>query len=73
MSIRIIDSLEPHQVKTTPVDGLLVVGLTQWDAEEGPNVNPVPKGARVRHERQQVCEEIIREIVLDFFLKVPIP
>jgi hypothetical protein len=73
MLIWIIDRLEPHQVKTTPVDGLLVVGLTQWDAEERQNVNPVPKGAGVRHEHQHVCEEIVHEIVLDFFVKVPIP
>jgi hypothetical protein len=38
-------------VKTAPVDvdGLLFVRLAQRDTEEGPDVNPVPKGAGIRY------------------------
>ena len=60
-------------MKAPPVDGLLLVRLTQRDAEERPDVNPVPKGTRVRYERQQINEEIVCEVVLYFLLEVPVP
>ena len=36
-------------------------------------MNPIPKEARVCYECQQVSEEIVCEVVLDFLLKVLIP
>lgn len=41
--------------------------------EEGPDVNPVPKGARIHYECQQIHEEIISEIFLNFLLQVFVP
>jgi len=60
-------------VKAAPVDSLLFDRLAQRDTEEGPDVNPVPKGAGIRQECQQICEEIVGKILLNFLLQVFIP
>ena len=60
-------------MKATPVDGLFFVRVAQRDTEEGPDVNPVPKGAGIRYEGQQIYEEIISKIFLKFPLQVFVP
>jgi len=60
-------------MKTPPVDGLLLARLAQWDTKQRPNVNPVPNVAGVCHERQQVSENIVCEVGLDFLLQVLVP
>ena len=41
-----------------------VTMTAQRDTEEGPDMNPVPKGAGICHECQQISEEIVDEIDL---------
>ena len=60
-------------MKTAPVNGLLFVRLAQRDTEEGPDANPVPKGAGIRYKCQQIREDIISEIFLNFLLQVFVP
>jgi len=60
-------------MKTPLIDSLLFVRLAQWDTKEWPNVNPVTKVARVCNERQQVSENSVCEVGLDFLLQVPVP
>lgn len=61
-------------MKTPPVNGLLLVRLAQWDTNEWPNVDPVPTQRwPVCNERQQVSENIVCEVRLDFLLQVPVP
>jgi hypothetical protein len=60
-------------VKATPVDGLFFVRVAQRDTEEGKDMNPVPKGAGICYEGQQIREEIVSEILLNFLLQVFVP
>jgi hypothetical protein len=60
-------------MKTSLVDGFLFVRLAQWDTEERPDVNPVPKLTGISYEREQVREEVVGEVLLDFLLQVSVP